>query len=803
MKRNGKSIKRLAALLLALAMCLAGGPAALAQTYSAVVTADSTAVYSDRAMTQPLGTLDKNTVVRVSDSSGDVSAITFRGVKGYAPSQDFKSVESFGKRAVMAAASKVYASPSRQSDSVTAPKGSRVYVLAEQNGWSLVEMDGNVGYVESDRLRPADEHWEVEEDTEEDEDITLQVAAMNAATTTGVSATTIGKTKVFASATTKSTRLGTMKKGTTVTVLASNKTWAYISLNGNRGYCQIKYLQKGSAAPTPSPTPAPKVIGTVSVKKLPVYQSASTGSKKLGTLKKGATVTVVTTNGKWAYVELNGRYGYASLAGLKTATEDASPTPSPAPSATTAPTPQPDLSGAIKAVVKDDSVAVFESPESGAAVLGTLAQGTEVNLLASQGGWAYIEKDGKYGYCQLSALTQDDDGKVSTDDWTKESFAATVIISGAKAYAKPNTAANSVDLKLGASVNVTAYNNSWACVTHGGSTAFVPVNNLSRASYSTVSGNGTAMLTLQKGLLSYGYYDGLPSDKGNAAVIEAVKRFQSACGLKETGEADETLQRILYSGYAPLSSMLTTPLSSGAKSGNVTRLQLRLYALGYLSKAASVDGDYGSKTSAAVSLFQTANNIIATGAADVATLKAIYSVSAASLPAGTTPGDVAQTIPTPPTSSTYMTYMPGNTASRVTSYNEGMSNANKLEYAIYLASTKLTCPYVYGATGPSKFDCSGLTTFCFKAIDVKLPRTAYQQGYDTDYSKVEGVANLRRGDLVFFNTVSDSDQCDHVGIYLGQGYFIHASSGGHQVVCSQLASGYYNRVFSWGRRILM
>ena len=57
-------------------------------------------------------------------------------------------------------------------------------------------------------------------------------------------------------------------------------------------------------------------------------------------------------------------------------------------------------------------------------------------------------------------------------------------------------------------------------------------------------------------------------------------------------------------------------------------------------------------------------------------------------------------------------------------------------------------------------------------------------------------------DLVFFNTVSDSDQCDHTGIYLGDGWFIHASSGSGRVVVSTLASGYYNRVFSWGRRVL-
>ena len=54
---------------------------------------------------------------------------------------------------------------------------------------------------------------------------------------------------------------------------------------------------------------------------------------------------------------------------------------------------------------------------------------------------------------------------------------------------------------------------------------------------------------------------------------------------------------------------------------------------------------------------------------------------------------------------------------------------------------------------------------------------------------------------MYFNTVSDGDLSDHAGIYLGAGYFIHASSGQGKVVVSSLASGYYNQVFSWGRRV--
>ena len=61
---------------------------------------------------------------------------------------------------------------------------------------------------------------------------------------------------------------------------------------------------------------------------------------------------------------------------------------------------------------------------------------------------------------------------------------------------------------------------------------------------------------------------------------------------------------------------------------------------------------------------------------------------------------------------------------------------------------------------------------------------------------------LQPGDLVFFNTIADSDLSDHTGIYIGNGDFIHASSGGGHVMISSMLKGYYYTNFSWGRRVL-
>lgn len=115
----------------------------------------------------------------------------------------------------------------------------------------------------------------------------------------------------------------------------------------------------------------------------------------------------------------------------------------------------------------------------------------------------------------------------------------------------------------------------------------------------------------------------------------------------------------------------------------------------------------------------------------------------------------------------------------------------------------LNKPYRYAKAGPNSFDCSGLVYYCYKKVgNIKLKRTAEEQGYDEEYEKITEIENLIPGDAVYFNTNKlDSDKCDHAGIYFGNGKFIHSSSGKGKVIISTLKEGYYNEVFSWGRRI--
>jgi len=108
--------------------------------------------------------------------------------------------------------------------------------------------------------------------------------------------------------------------------------------------------------------------------------------------------------------------------------------------------------------------------------------------------------------------------------------------------------------------------------------------------------------------------------------------------------------------------------------------------------------------------------------------------------------------------------------------------------------------YVWGATGPSKFDCSGFTQYVLrKSKGVRLPRVSRQQAY---YGKYVSRRNLRAGDLVFFDTSRRRrGYVNHVGIYIGNNQFIHASSARHRVVITSLNRPFYRSRFKWGRRV--
>ena len=108
------------------------------------------------------------------------------------------------------------------------------------------------------------------------------------------------------------------------------------------------------------------------------------------------------------------------------------------------------------------------------------------------------------------------------------------------------------------------------------------------------------------------------------------------------------------------------------------------------------------------------------------------------------------------------------------------ASSSAAQTAVNTALAQVGDRYVYGATGPNSFDCSGLTSFSYKAAGISIPRTSKAQStFGTPVSK----ANLKPGDLVFFYS-----PVSHVAMYIGNGQIVHALNSSKPVQVMKLDS---------------
>jgi len=273
---------------------------------------------------------------------------------------------------------------------------------------------------------------------------------------------------------------------------------------------------------------------------------------------------------------------------------------------------------------------------------------------------------------------------------------------------------------------------------------------------------------------------------------EAVKDFQKANALKVDGiVGPATIRKLEKSDISKSSSVSSNNMSEGLsnkvfKLGDsdleVSTIQRRLKELGFYTYH-SITQYYGPITGEAVRDFQRANGLRVDGITGSATKSKLFSADAISK------NDKAASI----------------TSNGETSRGISTSPPIDANDIINFAKRYLGVPYVYGGNGPSAFDCSGLTTFVFKNFGIFLPRRAVEQANASIGTKIATIDALKPADLVFFSNLrGDERPVQHVGIYIGGGNFIHATSAknSRKVVISTLSSGYYREGFCWGRRVL-
>lgn len=193
----------------------------------------------------------------------------------------------------------------------------------------------------------------------------------------------------------------------------------------------------------------------------------------------------------------------------------------------------------------------------------------------------------------------------------------------------------------------------------------------------------------------------------------------------------------------------------GDAGQDVAQIQSQLNALGY--SVGTADGDFGSKTTAAVKTFQRDRGLEADGVVGAATYQAL----------------MGRDIPVSRDSSTVSVRRVIQTALRY----QGV-------------------PYVFGGTSPNGFDCSGFVRYVFAGNGLQLPRMADEQ---YDFGLPVSYGRLQPGDLVFFSTYAPG--ASHVGIYLGDGKFISATSS-QGVAIARMDNSYWGPRYIGARRIL-
>lgn len=125
-------------------------------------------------------------------------------------------------------------------------------------------------------------------------------------------------------------------------------------------------------------------------------------------------------------------------------------------------------------------------------------------------------------------------------------------------------------------------------------------------------------------------------------------------------------------------------------------------------------------------------------------------------------------------------------------------NTNPARFrAIAVAKKQLRKKYRWGGSTPrTGFDCSGLTHYAFKSANITIPRTAAAQ---YKHTKRVSLSKMQAGDLIFFHTRRTRARVNHVGIYLGNGEFIHAPRRGKRVSIAKFSKYWRRKAVGAGR----
>ncbi|UPA31054.1 SH3 domain-containing protein [Terrisporobacter glycolicus] len=396
--------------------------------------------------------------------------------------------------------------------------------------------------------------------------------------------------------------------------------------------------------------------------------------------------------------------------------------------------------------------------------MGKIEKGKTVTYLGSNGSWRKIKYNSKTGYVHKNYISSGTSAS-SSEKYVNTSAGLNVRKGPSTSYAKIATLTN------GTKVKVITTSGDWSKISSGSITGYVSNQYLSSKAPSSDNDSNETSITK--------YVDasvGLNVRKGAGTSYSVITTLShgTKVTVKSTSNGWSKITSGSVTGYVSSAYLSSHKPSTGNDSNNETSTTK------YVDSKPGLNVRRGAGTSYSV----------------ITTLNHGTKVTVKSTNNGwskITSGSVTGYV-----SSTYLTSTKPSSGGSSDSNTSTSTSASKV---ISYAKKLLGKPYVWGAQGPSGFDCSGFTYYVFKnAAGITLPRTSSLQSH---YGTYVSRSNLKAGDLVFFDTVgSNNGGVTHVGIYIGNGQLIHAASGQGKVVINNMNSSYYVNTYVNARRVL-
>lgn len=474
--------------------------------------------------------------------------------------------------------------------------------------------------------------------------------------------------------------LRTIPQNAVIQILERGSEWCKTTYGSYTGFVKTEFLtflnDNPTAAPTqtvsaPTAAPSGRNYATVTTASgsLNLREKANQNANVLTRIPQYAQVEVLSYGAVWCQVVYNGITGYAMTSFLTLSSQPSQPTATPTPAPTAS------GNGTIAWVATSGgSLNLREAARSGAKILTTIPNGTQLSVSQYGSIWCAVNYNGRAGYVMTEflrfAATPTAAPTVTaspTPTGSPSTTTAVVTTSGGtlNLRAEQSSAARVLATIPNATVlTVQSRGSEWCAVTYNGTFGYVMTKYLTFGISPDVTKDPTQeddnpsqyKRTLKNGMtgsdvdwvqsrLSELGYTVKKTGIYDATTISAVKAFQKQNGLGVDGLAGSQTFAILASDYARRASdspLSYTSLSVNNSGSSVTSLQKALLNLGYSLKA---NGDYDVATHDAVVAFQQRNGLVISGIADALTQQVLYSGSGKpySTPVEELPADAGKT----------------------------------------------------------------------------------------------------------------------------------------------------------------